>query len=98
MLGSVTSDTDLARMERDLAVERMNLRTAYGMIAFSAAALGFGLLLASKFVLGLVLVPLSAASVVMSVGWAIRHGRRSARLRREVRVRTQLPAARVVDR
>jgi hypothetical protein len=90
--------SDLVRMRRDLANERHNLRAAALVVAYSGALFALGLGITTQVYLGIVLMSVAACGFLFGAGWAVRYGTRAARYARDIRLLTQLPAARVIDR
>lgn len=89
--------SDLARLKRDLAEERGNLRAAVVMLALSAASLVLGLALV-KYLIGFLVMPLSVAGGTFGVALALYYSWSTWVLHRKIESVAQLPAARVIQR
>ena len=94
MLGAVTAD--LAALNRELQEHRKYVGAGGALVAYSVALFAFGIAVASKFYLGIMLVALAATFFLFGVGAAVLHAAHAVFLARRIRALTRLPVARVL--
>jgi len=98
MFGSVTADTALAQLEAAATEARARIRVGAVIFAASLAAFALSWVYLGKAIMMMVVLAFSGGGTIGGAALMLEGSVRGAVVRRQVRARKQLPAARIVER